>query len=107
MGGQTGPCATSSSGGSSARRLSQLFDGVPASNILRDRLIYTAHVEHGYGFTEIASYLGLDEKTRQQSRPPGSTAACTIHGLTPAPQGPPAAVTIHNQTPEGITPKAR
>jgi REP element-mobilizing transposase RayT len=47
--------------------LSQLFDGVPASPASRDRLICTAHVEHGYGFSEIASYLGLDRSTASKA----------------------------------------
>ena len=47
--------------------LSQLFDGVPPSPASRDRAIYIARVEHGYGFTEIARHLGLDRSTASKA----------------------------------------
>jgi hypothetical protein len=47
--------------------LAQLFDAVPASAASRDRVIYIARVEHGYGLAEIARYLGLDRSTASKA----------------------------------------
>jgi putative transposase len=46
--------------------LKELFDGarIPAS---RDRVIYEAHVSHGYRFAEIARYLGVDRSTASKA----------------------------------------
>jgi putative transposase len=46
--------------------LGELFDGVRIS-ASRDRLIYNAHVVHGYRFAEIARYLGIDRSTASKA----------------------------------------
>jgi hypothetical protein len=46
--------------------LKELFDGVRRSTS-RDRLIYDAHVAHGYRFAEIARYLGVDRSTASKA----------------------------------------
>ena len=47
--------------------LGELFDGMRISGACRDRLIYAAHVEHGYRFSDIARYLGIDRSTASKA----------------------------------------
>ena len=46
--------------------LAELFGGVKSLEV-RDRLIYTARVEHGYQLTQIALFLGIDRSTASKA----------------------------------------
>jgi putative transposase len=54
-------------GAMSRPSLIQLFDGWQESLACRNRLIYSARVEHGYPFAEIARFLGIDRSTASKA----------------------------------------
>jgi putative transposase len=47
--------------------LTELFNGAVESSLSRDRIIYSARMEHGYCFAEIARFLGIDRSTASKA----------------------------------------